>query len=73
MKKVIVVVTYEAYVPEDMMVDQLEENVNEVVRNNFEDFRVIAENYHNEDEAEPLFEISDVMVGTESMISVGGN
>lgn len=73
MKKVIVVVTYEAYVPEDMMVDQLEDNVDEVVRNNLEDFRAIAENYHNEEESEPWFEISDVMVGTESMISVGGN
>ncbi|OPC66355.1 hypothetical protein DSC47_10125 [Elizabethkingia miricola] len=73
MKKVIVVVTYEAYVPEDMMVDQLEENIEEVVRDRFEDFRATAENYHNEEESEPWFELSSVMVGTESMISVGGN
>ncbi|AQW96683.1 hypothetical protein BBD31_01670 [Elizabethkingia anophelis] len=73
MKKVIVVVTYEAYIPEDMMVDQLSQNIEEVVRDRFDDFRATAENYHNEEESEPLFEISDVMVGTESMISVGGN
>ncbi|KGT09520.1 hypothetical protein AB9J70_06290 [Elizabethkingia anophelis] len=73
MKKVIVVVTYDAYVPEDMMVDQLAENIEEVVRDRFEDFRVTAENYHNEEESEPWFELSAVMAGTESMISVGGN
>lgn len=73
MKHIIVVVTYTAYVPEDMTVDQLEENIDEVVRNNLEDFRATAENYHNEDESEPLFEISGVMVGTESSISIGGN
>lgn len=73
MKKVIVVVTYEAYIPEDMMVAQLSQNIEEVVRDRFDDFRATAENYHNEEESEPLFEISDVMVGTESMIAVGGN
>ncbi|WP_278380955.1 hypothetical protein [Chryseobacterium arthrosphaerae] len=73
MKKIIVVVTYNTYVPEDMTVDQLEKNIDEFVRDNFEDFRVNAENYHNEDESEPLFEISDVMVGTESTIMIGGN
>ncbi|WP_185226140.1 hypothetical protein [Chryseobacterium indologenes] len=73
MKQIIVVVTYNAYVPDDMTVDQLEENIDEFVRDNFEDFRVSAENYHNESESEPLFEISGVMVGTESTIMVGGN
>ncbi|WP_185284953.1 hypothetical protein [Elizabethkingia anophelis] len=73
MKKVIVVVTYEAYIPEDMMVDQLSQNIEEVVRDRFDDFRATAENYDNKEESEPLFEISDVMVGTESMIAIGGN
>lgn len=73
MKQIIVVVTYNAYVPEDMTVDQLEENIDEFVRDNFGDFRVSAENYHKEDDSEPLFDISGVMVGTESTIMVGGN
>ncbi|WP_407532983.1 hypothetical protein [Elizabethkingia anophelis] len=67
MKKVIVVVTYEAYVPEDMMVDQLAENIEEVVRDRFEDFRVTAENYHNEEESEPWFELSFDLL----MVSMG--
>lgn len=73
MKQIIAIVSYTAYVPEDMTVDQLEENIDEVVRNNLEDFRATAENYHNEDESEPIFQISGVMVGTESTIMVGGN
>lgn len=73
MKKIIVVVTYSAFVPEDMMVDQLQENVDNYVRDYFEDFRATAKDYHNEEESEPLFNIDDVMMGTESMISIGGN
>lgn len=73
MKKIIVITTYEAYVPEDMTVDQLRENIEEFVKDNFNDFRATAENYHNEEESDPWFQIDDVMVGTESMISVGGN
>lgn len=73
MKKIIVIATYEAFVPEDMTVEQLRENIEEIVKNKFTDFTATAKNYHNEDEAEPLFQIDDVMVGTESMISVGGN
>ncbi|MFC4688633.1 hypothetical protein ACFO4P_16955 [Epilithonimonas pallida] len=73
MKHIIVVVSYSAYVPEDMTVDQLEESIDETVRNNFEGFRATAENYHDEEESEPWFELSGVMAGTESMISVGGN
>ncbi len=73
MKKVIVVATYEAVVPEDMTVEQLRENIVEAVEVGFIDFRVTAENYHNKEEAEPLFVLDDVSVGTEVMISVGGN
>lgn len=73
MKKIIVIVTYEAYVPEDMTVDQLRDNIEEVVKDGFTDFRATAENYHNEEESEPWFQIDDVMIGTESMISIGGN
>ncbi|MEI7486439.1 MAG: hypothetical protein WCJ72_03340 [Chryseobacterium sp.] len=73
MKKIIVVVTYEAFVPEDMTVDQLENNIDDYVRDSFSDFRATAENYHTEEESEPWFQIDGVMVGTESMISVGGN
>lgn len=73
MKKIIVIAIYEAYMPEDMMVDQLRESIDMVVKDSFPDFRATAENYHNEEEAEPWFQIEDVMIGTESMISVGGN
>lgn len=73
MKKIIVIVTYEAYVPEDMMVDQLQENIDSIVRDNFDDFIAEAKDYPDEKNCYPSFEISDVMVGTESMISIGGN
>lgn len=56
-----------------MMVDQLQENVDSYVRDYFEDFRATAKDYHNEEESEPLFNLDDVMMGTESMISIGGN
>lgn len=72
MKKILVVVTYEAYVPEDMTVSQLQNNIEENIRNNFEDFRVTAEGYPEGEESEPLFDIKDIMVGTEAMISIGG-
>lgn len=73
MKKIIVIVTYSAYVPDDMTADQLRESIESEIRDNFDDFRATAKDYHTEEEAEPLFDISDVMVGTESMISIGGN
>lgn len=73
MKKIIVVITYEAYVPEDMTVAQLEENIDEKIRSDFEDFRATAENYHNDEESEPLFQLDGISVGTEVMIAVGGD
>lgn len=72
MKSIIAVVTYNAYVPEDMTVDQLKESIDEVVRDRFDYFRATAKDYHNEEESEPLFDLNSVMVGTESFITVGG-
>lgn len=79
MKKVIVIVTYEAHVPEDMSVSQIEDLVKEKVRDKMDCFRIYVEEYHekknyeNGHEVEPLFELEDVMVGTYTMISVRGD
>jgi hypothetical protein len=73
MKKIIVVVQYHAYVPEDMTVDQLQSNIEKYVEDNFEDFSVSAKGYHNESESEPMFQFEDLAVGTNCMIAVGGN
>ena len=73
MKKIIVITTYSAYVPEDMTVTQVQDQCEKEVRDRLEDFRIYVEDYPNESEAEPLFNLDDVMVGTESMISIGGD
>lgn len=73
MKKIIVVARYTAYVPEDMTVEQVEELTEEALRNNCGGFRINVLDYHDEEQAEPLFDLEDVDVGTDVMLSVGGN
>ena len=72
MKTILVVATYRAYVPEDMTVTQVQELVEEELRNNADGFRIYVEDYPDEDNQEPLFDLEDVMCGTELMISIGG-
>lgn len=73
MKKILVIATYEAYVPEDMTVSQVQDLCEAEIRDRLEDFRISVSDYENEDESDPWFELNDVMVGTNSMISVGGD
>ncbi len=72
MKKIIVIAKYEAYVPDDITVSQISELCKKEIRNNLDDFRISVPNYHDEEEGEPWFELDDVMVGTESTITIGG-
>ena len=72
MKKIIVIAKYEAYVPEDITVSQISELCEDEIRNQLEDFRISVPNYHNEEEADPWFKLDDAMVGTESIIAIGG-
>jgi uncharacterized protein YeeX (DUF496 family) len=69
MKKVIVIAKYEAYIPDDMSIDEIENSIEKEIRDRG-DFRILAENYHNESESEPLFEISDVNVCTNLIMSI---
>lgn len=73
MKRVLVIVKYEAYVPEDMTVDQLENNIDEWVRSEFDNLGVSAEDYQNEENSWVIFNLEDVMVGTSCMISIGND
>ncbi len=71
MKKIIVVVTYEAYIPEDMTIESLEENIDGEIRNRFDGFGVSSKNYHNEDDEWIVFDLEDVMTGTSVSIAIG--
>ncbi len=79
MKQVILIAKYHAYVPEDMTVSQIQDLAEEIVRDKMEYFQIYVEDYHekknyeNGHEVEPLFALDDVMVGTEAMISIGGD
>ena len=73
MKKVIVIAKYEAYVPDDMTVSQIQDDAEEEIRNQFDSFSIYVKDYPNEDDSSPIFNLDDVMCGTESMISVGGD
>ena len=72
MKIIIVIVQYEAYVPDDITVSQISELCEKEIRNNLDDFRISVPNYHDKEEGEPWFELDNVMVGTESTITIGG-
>jgi len=72
MKKIIVVASYEAYVPDDMTVSMVQDLIEEKLRNNLEYFSICVEDYPNEDEQCPDFNLNDVICGTELMISIGG-
>lgn len=73
MEKVIVVATYEAYVPKDADMSQIIEHVENKIRSDFEDFRITEIKTENEEDnaREPWFILDDVMVGTSVSISVG--
>lgn len=73
MKTILVVAKYEAHVPEDMTVSQVEELVESELRNKLDRFSIYVEDYQDEDNQEPMFDLEDVMCGTESMISIGGD
>lgn len=70
-KKVLIVAVYEAYVPEDMDLDEIYEKAEDEVRNNFEDFRLSVD-YPDAAQSDPLFDLSDVHVGTEMTLAIGG-
>ncbi len=72
MKKIIVVAQFSAYVPDDMKVSQVQDLCETEIREEFSSFRISVTDYSNESESEPLFELDDVMCGTNSMVSIGG-
>jgi type III secretory pathway lipoprotein EscJ len=73
MKKIIVIAKYEAYVPEDMTVSQVESLVEDEIRMLLDQFSVTVDDYKDEDDNSPMFDLKDVMVGTHSVISIGGD
>jgi hypothetical protein len=62
MKRVLAVITYEAYVPEDMDNDQIQTAVENEVENRMNRFRIHVKEYHNEETAEPLFDKTNLIV-----------
>lgn len=72
MKSIVVIAQYEAYVPDDMTVSQIQDLVQHIIENQLDCFSVYVEQYPDENESSPLFELKSVMVGTNSIIAVGG-
>ena len=73
MKKIIVIAKYEAYVEDDITVSMVQDLVEEEIRNGLDSFRICIDDYEGENDNCPWFELDDVMAGTETMISVGGD
>jgi hypothetical protein len=73
MKTVIVIAKYEAHVPEDMTASQISDLAEKQIRDNLEWFSVHVENYPDETEQSPMFDLSDVMCGTTAITAVGGD
>lgn len=73
MKKIIVVAKYEAYVEDDITVSMVQELAEEEIRNGLDSFRIFIDDYKGDGDNCPWFELDDVMSGTETMISVGGD
>ena len=74
MKRIIAVAIYEAYVPDDVDIDEIRAKVQEEIEKNYDSFR-ISEITTESDEAkemEPFFNIDDVIVGEEARLIVGG-
>lgn len=71
MKRIIIVATYEAYIPEDMAIESLEDNIDDEIRISSDGFGVSSKNYHNEDDEWIVFNLDDVMVGTSVSIAIG--
>lgn len=73
MKKVSVIAKYEAYVPDDMSVSQIQDLAEERFREHMDCFTLYIENYPSEEHQCPMFGLDDVLVGTKSLIAVGGD
>lgn len=73
MKRVIVLVQYEAYVPQDMSIDSLRDGIEEEFSYSKYYFGVSSDNYHNEDESNVVFTKEDIMIGTSATIMIGGD
>ncbi len=73
MKRILVVVKFEAYVPEDMTVESLRDNVENVVANTFDGFGVSSKGYHDEDNEWVEFSFDGAEIGTNCMIAIGGD
>ncbi len=73
MKRIIAVATFEAHVPDDMTVSQVQDLVEENITDNYNRFSINVQDYKDVDNAEPYFDLDSVICGTESMISVGGD
>ncbi len=73
MKRIIVIAQYESYAPEDMTVSQVQDLVEDEIRMRLDRFSVTVDDYSNEDDASPMFDLQEVMVGTESTIAIGGD
>lgn len=73
MKTVIVIAKYESHVPDDMIVNQIQDLAEEKIRKQLDCFSIYVEDYPNEEDQCPMFDLDEVMVGTETMISVGGD
>lgn len=73
MKRVIVLVQYEAYVPEDMSIESLEENIEDEFSYSKYNFGVSSDNYHNEENSHVVFTRDYIMIGTSATIMIGGD
>jgi len=72
MKLVIVIAQYEAHVPDDMTVSQIQDLAEEKIRKELDCFSIYVKDYPDEEEQCPSFDLDTVLVGTETSISVGG-
>ena len=55
MKRVTVIIQFEAYVPEDMDMDKISEAVDKAVENRIDDFSIYVKDYPDEEQDSPVF------------------
>jgi len=71
MKRLIGIITMEVYVPEDMDPHAIEEIFQLSAEQNFESLRIHLPDYHDQAQAEPLFEFESATVAESVTIAYG--
>jgi hypothetical protein len=71
MKQVIGVIVYKAFVPDDMDMADINEAFEAKAEADLDRIRISVKNYHDEDEAEPLFDFDSAQVGEHMTLGMG--